>query len=227
MIIEASSFQLSHSKFIHPDFAFFLNFTNDHLDWHGNKNNYFNAKFKIFNLQQNNQYALINRSLKNTFKKRKYLSKSIFPEIKKYKKIKFKIKNDYLNFNINDENMNFVFAFSKLIKISEKTFVKTMKTFRGLPHRFEIFMKKEGLTFINDSKATSFKAAETAISSLKNIFWILGGLPKEGDKINLSKYSNIIKCYLIGKNINFFKKQIKSKTLFLIQKILKMRLFKY
>ncbi len=221
VIIEASSFQLSHSKFIHPDFAFFLNFTNDHLDWHGNKNNYFNAKFKIFNLQQNNQYALINRSLKNTFKKRKYLSKSIFPEIKKYKKIKFKIKNDYLNSNINDENMNFVFAFSKLIKISEKNFVRTMKTFKGLPHRFEIFMKKEGLTFINDSKATSFKAAETAISSLKNIFWILGGLPKKGDKINLSKYSNIIKCYLIGKNINFFKKQIKSKTLFSNSKNLK------
>ena len=38
--------------------------------------------------------------------------------------------------------MNFVFAFSKLIKISEKTFVKTMKTFRGLPHRFENFYEK-------------------------------------------------------------------------------------
>ena len=35
VIIEASSFQLSHSKFICPDYALFLNFTNDHLDWHG------------------------------------------------------------------------------------------------------------------------------------------------------------------------------------------------
>ena len=38
IIIEASSFQLSHSKFISPDYAIFLNLSNDHLDWHGNKN---------------------------------------------------------------------------------------------------------------------------------------------------------------------------------------------
>ena len=48
VIIEASSFQLSHSKFICPDYAFFLNLTNDHLDWHGNKKNYLNSKLKIF-----------------------------------------------------------------------------------------------------------------------------------------------------------------------------------
>ena len=47
-------------------------------------------------------------------------------------------------------------------------------------------------------------------------------LPKKGDKINLSKYKkNIIKCYLIGKNINFFKKQIKGKLDFSITKNLK------
>ena len=43
VIIEASSFQLSHSKFIHPDYAFFLNLTNDHMDWHGGMKNYLNS----------------------------------------------------------------------------------------------------------------------------------------------------------------------------------------
>ena len=51
VIIEASSFQLSHSKFICPNYAFFLNVSNDHLDWHGNMNNYLNSKLKIFQLQ--------------------------------------------------------------------------------------------------------------------------------------------------------------------------------
>ena len=59
VIIEASSFQLSHSQFIRPDFALFLNITNDHLDWHGNKINYFKSKIKIFSLQTKNQYAFI------------------------------------------------------------------------------------------------------------------------------------------------------------------------
>ena len=52
VIIEASSFQLSHSKFICPDYALFLNFSNDHLDWHGSKNKYLNSKLKIFRLQK-------------------------------------------------------------------------------------------------------------------------------------------------------------------------------
>ena len=55
-----------------------------------------------------------------------------------------------------------------------------------------------------------------------NIYWILGGLPKKGDKIKISKLkNNITKCYIIGKNINFFKKQIKGKLDFSITKNLK------
>ena len=71
VIIEASSFQLSHSKFICPDYAFLLNITNDHLDWHGNIKNYTNAKFKIFGLQKKNQTAIINNKFKEIFKKKK------------------------------------------------------------------------------------------------------------------------------------------------------------
>ena len=52
LIVEASSFQLAHSKFIRPDFALLLNITNDHLDWHGSMKNYINSKFKIFEQQK-------------------------------------------------------------------------------------------------------------------------------------------------------------------------------
>ena len=45
-----------------------------------------------------------------------------------------------------------------------------------------------------------------------NILWILGGLPKKNDKINIKKLKNkIIKTYIIGSNVNFFKKQLKNK----------------
>ena len=71
VIIEASSFQLSHSKFICPDYALFLNFTNDHLDWHGDRNKYLNAKLKIFQLQKRTHFAIINNQFKNLFLKKK------------------------------------------------------------------------------------------------------------------------------------------------------------
>ncbi len=118
--------------------------------------------------------------------------------------------------------MNFIYSFSKLLRMRDKSFISSMKSFKGLPHRFEIFLKKENSTFINDSKATSFKSTQFALSSLNNIYWILGGLPKKGDKIKISKFkNNITKCYIIGKNINFFKKQIKGKLDFSITKNLK------
>ena len=222
VIIEASSFQLAHSKFISPDYAFFLNLTNDHLDWHGTMINYLNSKLKIFQLQSKNHFALINKKLKKTFIRKKFLSKAIIPKIKNYKKIKYKIKNDYLISKINDENMSFVYSFAKLINIGDRSFVNTINSFKGLSHRFEVFFKKKNVTFVNDSKATSFRATELALSSLKNIYWILGGLPKKDDKIKLSKFkNNIVKCYLIGKHIDFFRKQIKGKINFSVANNLK------
>ena len=72
-------------------------------------------------------------------------------------------------------------------------------------------MKRKNCTFINDSKATSFQSTKFALKNSKNIYWILGGRPKKNDKIILKGLKkNIIKSYIIGKNINFFKKQIKG-----------------
>ncbi len=227
IIIEASSFQLSHSKFICPDFAFFLNLSTDHIDWHGSKTNYLNSKLKIFKLQTKNQYAIINENIKKYFIKKKFSSKLIIPKLKNYEKIKFEIKNRYLNSPINDENMNFLMSFARLLNIRNKTFIYTMKSFKGLPHRFEFFLRKNKTIFINDSKATSFKSSQIALTSLKNIYWILGGLPKKDDKINISKFrKNIIKCYIVGKNINFFKNKIKGKVTFAITRTLKNTIMK-
>ena len=212
VIIEASSFQLSYSKFIRPDYAFLLNITNDHLDWHGNLTNYINSKLKIFTLQKKNQFALVNKSLKKIFKQKNFASKLIIPKKNSYEKIKNKVKNYYLKLGINDENMSFVYALSKLLKISNESFVTAINSFIGLSHRYEIFLKRKNIVFINDSKATSFESTKFALLNSKNVYWILGGLPKKNDKIVLSGIKkNIIKSYLIGKNINFFKKQIHNK----------------
>ena len=221
-VIEASSFQLSHSKFIHPNYAILLNITNDHLDWHGSMQEYIKSKFKIFDLQKKNDFALVNDNFKNIFKKKNYLSKLAQLKFKDYKKIKFKINNEYLKSNTNDENMNFVYALAKILKINNHSFIKSMSSFVGLPHRYEIFFKRKGITFINDSKATSLQATKFALASSKNIYWILGGLPKDKDKIDLKNVkNNIIKSYIIGKNIIFFKKQLQNKVQFSVTKNLK------
>ncbi len=222
LVIEASSFQLFYSKFIIPDYAILLNITNDHLDWHGSLQNYIKSKLNLFRFQKMNNFALVNEKYKKIFKNRKFKSKLVPIKHKEYKKLKFKIKNPYLRSNANDENMSFAYTLSQKLGVNKKAFVESMKSFSGLPHRNEIFLKVKNVTFINDSKATSFQATKSALSSCKNIFWILGGLPKEKDKLKFgSLKKNIIKSYIIGKNVNFFRTQLKSQIKYSVSKNLK------
>ena len=95
------------------------------------------SKLKVFDLQTKKNYAFIDKKFKKLFIKRKFLSKLILNKKDQYNKIKHLIKNKYLNSIINDENMSFIYTFCKIIKISNKHFVNTMKSFRGLPHRLK------------------------------------------------------------------------------------------
>tara|TARA_B100000700_G_C15044824_1_gene857333 strand:- start:364 stop:1680 length:1317 start_codon:yes stop_codon:yes gene_type:complete len=224
-IIEASSFQLAYSKFIKPNYALIINISNDHLDWHGSMINYMNAKLKIFSLQTQNDYALIsNKILVRRYKKNKYLGKLKLINKKEFKKIKNRINNEYLSSEANEENMSFVYKLSKILKIKEKPFIKSLKSFKGLEHRYENFYSKNHKKFINDSKATTFEASRIALKNNKNIFWIVGGLKKINDKFDLNNLKkNINKAYIIGKDIKYFKnffqkKKIPFKTCFTLKK---------
>ena len=119
------------------------------------------------------------------FKKQNGSGKLIIPNLKSYRRIKYKINNDYLKSDINDQNMSYVFSLSKALKIRNADFLRSLSSFEGLPHRYEIFLKQKNCIFINDSKATSFQATKGALKNSENIYWILGGLPKKNDKIIL------------------------------------------
>ena len=221
-VIEASSFQLAHSKFIKPNYAILLNISNDHLDWHGSYNNYINSKFKIFSLQKKKDFSLIkNKKFLSFYNRKKLGGKLKLLTSKKYTSIKNKIKNDYLRSEANFENMIFVYEISILFKIKKSFFIKYMNSFKGLEHRQEIFFKKNDITFINDSKATSFEATKLALKSYKNILWIIGGIPKKNDKIKIhSVKKNIFKCFIIGNHITHFKKELINKVKFSVSKTL-------
>ena len=74
-----------------------------------------------------------------------------------------------------------------------------LRTFPGLAHRMEEIGRKGAVLFINDSKATNADSAAKALASFDNIYWIAGGLPKEGGIAGLAEFfPRIAKAYLIG-----------------------------
>ena len=213
-IIEASSFQLEYSKFIKPYCAAILNLSQDHLDWHGSKKKYLKSKFKIFNNQTKKDMAFLNNlSLKKLYKKNNFLGK-----LKYIKNNSIKIsdsQNPYLQLEANKNNVQFAYFISKIFNVNKKAFLKSLKSFKGLAHRHEIFLKFDNYTFINDSKATTFESTKYALRSNDNILWITGGLPKKNDKINIDEFKKkIIKVFIIGKHTKFFVKHINKKIKF-------------
>ena len=87
--------------------------------------------------------------------------------------------------------MGFVFTLAKKLGIKDEAIIKSMKSFQVCHIDMEIFLKSKNVTFINDSKATSFQASKFALASCKNIYWILGGLPKDRDKLELKDLQKI------------------------------------
>lgn len=74
-----------------------------------------------------------------------------------------------------------------------------LKSFPGLAHRMELVARRGNVLFVNDSKATNAEAAAPALSTYENIYWIVGGLPKEGGIESLRPlFGRIAKAYLIG-----------------------------
>ena len=180
--------------------------------------NYINAKLNIFKNQNTKDHSIMNDSrLKILFKRKQFKGNLIFLN----KKIisKDAIKNEYLKSPSNLENTDYAYIVSKIFKINKQAFLKSLKNFKGLEHRYEKFFETKKFMFINDSKATSFESSKNALLLNKNIIWILGGLPKKKDSIKLNNVKkNIIKAYIISKHSNFFKNQLKNKVKYEIKK---------
>jgi len=215
-IIEASSYQLDYSKIFKSRIAAILNLSPDHLERHVTIKNYIRAKFKLLKNQSKGHLAFIKKKdqlIEKEVKLKKFKGKIIKVDNQKAIKILKNLNNNYFSTETNKENLSFVLEITdKLFKLRKKILIDTIKKFKGLNYRQQIIFDKNNLKIINDSKSTSFSSSINILKSNKNIHWLLGGIPKKGDKFNLSKKNCYkIKAYIFGKNKKFFNQKLKGK----------------
>ena len=227
-ILEVSSYQLQYSKLFRSNHAAILNISPDHLERHKTINNYIKIKSKIFYAQNYSDYSYINlrnqysKKIKNIFQKQRLKSKLILVNKSNNKNILTKINNRYFQSEGNVENLTFAYQIAKNLKINDKIIIKALNKFKGLPHRQEVVISSKKLLCINDSKATSFDASLQSLLNYNQIYWIVGGISKYKDNFHLLKVKKrIVKAYIIGKNIFYFKKQIKNIIEYKISKNIK------
>ena len=217
-VIEASSYQLEYSKIFRSKYAVILNLSPDHIERHKTLDKYIKAKFKLLKKQSKGNFAfvkkydrLINRELKSI----KFNSKIIKVDTKKTNNFLKDITNQYFLTETNKENLLFVLEVSKKFNIKNSCLKKTIQKFKGLKYRQQVVFKQKNLIIINDSKSTSFSSSIGLLKSNNNIYWLLGGNYKKGDKLDLpKKYFNNIKAFIYGKNVKFFNKKLKNKIPF-------------
>ena len=106
----------------------------------------------------------------------------------------------------NQQNLSFILKICSKLKIKKNIIFKVVNNFKPLNFRQQIIYDSKRLRIINDSKSTSFSSSINLLNNIDKIFWILGGLPKIGDKLKLENKNNIQKIYIYGQNSNFFAK---------------------
>ncbi len=215
IIIEASSYQLEYSKIFKSKYAIILNISPDHLERHKTIQKYVSAKFKIIKNQNKNCLALINKNdarIMSEIKKIKYKSKIIKVDTNLNDDILKNTQNKNFLSRSNLENLSFILKLCEIFKIKKKNLIEVVKNFRGLKYRQQIVFKNKKLLIINDSKSTSYSSSIEILKEKKNIYWLIGGIPKKGDKFNLPKiYFKKIRCYIFGKNQKKFSYDLKNK----------------
>ena len=217
-VIEASSYQLDYSQLFSSKYSIILNIKPDHLERHKTLQNYVDAKFKLLDSQSKSCLAFVKRDdvlISRKLKSKKFNCKIVKVNTKKNYIDFLEIKNKYFLTESNRENLSFIIELAKKLKLKNYLLQKTIKNFKGLKYRQQIIIQKKYLTIINDSKSTSFSSSVGMLKKDSNILWLLGGIYKKGDKLELKKkdLSNVT-AFIYGENKNFFNKQLRSKVKF-------------
>ncbi|MEX3010101.1 UDP-N-acetylmuramoyl-L-alanine--D-glutamate ligase [Hoeflea sp. TYP-13] len=219
-VVECSSYQIDLSPSINPTAGILLNLSPDHLDRHGTMQHYAEVKERLVAGSDlaivgtdDHWCALIADRLQRAstrvvrISKREVLADGYYAAgtvIMRASGGTAHAVADLAGITTlrgahNAQNAAAAIAACIAVGLSEKEVFDGLQSFAGLQHRMQPVARRGRVLFVNDSKATNAEASAPALSSFKRIYWIAGGLPKEGGIQPLSSwYSHIVKAYLIG-----------------------------
>jgi UDP-N-acetylmuramoylalanine--D-glutamate ligase len=238
-VLEMSSYQLELTKSLAFDVAVLLNVTPDHLDRHGGMDGYVAAKERIFAHQNPQQAAVIgidDTICRGVAKKLADAGHKVVPiSAEGAAKGGVYVIDGHLIDDIdgkqqrildlgavarlpgrhNWQNAAAAFAAARCLGIAAGKIADGIKTFPGLAHRQELIATIDGVRYINDSKATNADATEKALACYDDIYWIAGGVAKEGGIASLAPYFTRIRhAFLIGEAASAFAMTLSDKAAF-------------
>ncbi|MEK1925441.1 MAG: UDP-N-acetylmuramoyl-L-alanine--D-glutamate ligase [Rhizobium giardinii] len=219
-VVECSSYQIDLAPTINPSAGILLNLTPDHLDRHGTMQNYADIKERlvagsevaVVGVDDGFSSLIADRVERAGTKvvrisRHHVLADGLYAEGSRIVQAVSGATSLFVDLDgiqtlrggHNAQNAAAAIAACLAVGVSLADIVKGLSSFPGLKHRMQPVGRKRQVVFVNDSKATNADAAAPALSSYERIYWIAGGVPKEGGITTLSPFfPKIAKAYLIG-----------------------------
>ncbi len=228
VVLELSSYHTELARSLTPDVAVFTNLTPDHLDRHAGMGGYFAAKRRLFSeggpdravigvdeaegrflAGQLTEGAADDRVIRvssgsklegpgwNVFARKGFLS-----ETRKGRQAGSIDLREIAGLPgaHNHQNAAAAYAALRAVGLAPRVIEAGFQTFEGLPHRSQLVGARDGVRFVNDSKATNVDSAAKALAAFPKVRWIVGGQVKDGGLGALhGALGSVVKAYVIGR----------------------------
>lgn len=196
-VSELSSFQLMGIDQFKPKIACIVNIFSAHLDYHGTREEYIEAKLQLTKNQREDDYLVYNADYPELITLIEGHTKATLVPFSRKTVLEFGacVEGDYICFNgekvipvstiqvpgtQNVENVLAAVAILKLAGATNEGIKKAVQNFHGVKHRTQFVKEVNKRRFYNDSKATNIIATQTALRSFTNqsVVLIAGGLDR-------------------------------------------------
>ena len=205
-VLELSSYQIDLTQSLDCDVAVLLNITPDHLDRYEDFEAYKRSKLRLFSMQSFGGRAAVDTSAGTPVGDLTVRAGILYFPGKTYRYPQ-QGRWPALRGPHNLQNVWAAHMVCRELGLSDKEVLAALRTYPGLPHRMERVRKKDGVLFVNDSKATNPTATAPALAAFPSIRWILGGQAKTDNLDECAPhFGHVRSAYTIGEAGELFAK---------------------
>jgi UDP-N-acetylmuramoylalanine--D-glutamate ligase len=201
-VLELSSYQIDITRTLACDAAALINLAPDHLDRYNGYDGYMASKARLFEMQASKQVSVFGVGDDDTARVyRDVLERRGAQVVRRADPDAVHAQAEWpsLQGPHNLQNVAVAIALVEAIGIREAQWRPALRSFKGLEHRMEIVATRNGVLFVNDSKATNAASTAPALAAYPRVHWIVGGLAKS-DHLDecVPNFGHVVKAYTIG-----------------------------
>ena len=212
-VLELSSYQIDLTQSLDCDVAVLLNITPDHLDRYDGFAGYAASKARLFAMQSAGHVAVVGTGDEASANIAQGLAGRTDDLVAIAPGMLDQSRWPALQGPHNAQNAQAAIAVVRALGVRDDAIEAGLRTYASLPHRMQHVATRNGVAFVNDSKATNPESTAPALAAFPRVHWIVGGKRKGDDLDACSPHlDHVAAAYTIGEAAQTFFDLLKDKV---------------